>query len=217
MITKNIRYLLIEQYLPNISDAVYSVHQSFMWFLWLSWRKSTFYPITAPNYSKCWPIVTSLIQEPAASNCYVTMTDCSRVVAMDAFLAQWNRKFITAQWSTENTSCFNLFFFNFFFICDPRVSTRGITRICNFPPCGHQTSPCITSRIPTLPLSVCMWPHQDLFAKINLPITDCRCCDYRYITEENSVSISFICQLIHICICIIPPHRNGTNSWNPAP
>ena len=79
----------IEQYLPNISDPVYSVHQSFMWFLWLHWRKSTFYPVTAPNDSKCWPIVTSWIQESVASNCDITMTDCSRVVAMDAFLAQW--------------------------------------------------------------------------------------------------------------------------------
>ena len=78
---------LIEQYLPNISDPVYSVHQSFMWFLWLNWRKSTFYPVTAPNDSKWWPIMTSSIQEPTASNCDVTMTDCSRVVAMDAFLA----------------------------------------------------------------------------------------------------------------------------------
>ena len=58
-----------------------------MWFLWLNWRKSTFYPVTAPNDSKCWPIVTSSIQEPVASNCDVTMTDCSPVVAMDAFLA----------------------------------------------------------------------------------------------------------------------------------
>ena len=81
--------VLIEQYPPNISDPVYSVHQSFMWFLWLNWRKSTFYPVTTPNDSKCWPIVTSSIQEPVASNCDVTMTDCSRVVAMDAFLAQW--------------------------------------------------------------------------------------------------------------------------------
>ena len=80
---------LIEQYLPNISDPVYSVHQSHMWFLWLKWRKCTFYPVTAPNDSKCWPIVTSSIQEPVASNCDVTMTDCSGVVAMDAFLAQW--------------------------------------------------------------------------------------------------------------------------------
>ena len=58
--------------------------------------------------------MTSSIQEQAASNCDVTMTDCSRVVAMDAFLEQWNRKFITAQWSTENTSCFN--FFVYFFL-----------------------------------------------------------------------------------------------------
>ena len=85
-----LRFLvLIEQYLPNISEPVYSVHQSFMWFLWLNWRKSRFYPVTAPNDSKCWPIVTSSVQEPAASNFDVTMTDCSRVVAMDAFLEQW--------------------------------------------------------------------------------------------------------------------------------
>ena len=88
---------LIEQYLPNISDPVYSVHQSFMWFLWLNWRKSTFYPVTAPTDSKCWPIVTSSIQEPVASNCDVTMTDCSRVVAMDAFLARW----CCGQWFNE--------------------------------------------------------------------------------------------------------------------
>ena len=31
-------------------------------------------------------IMTSSIHEPTASNCDVTMTDCSRVVAMDAFL-----------------------------------------------------------------------------------------------------------------------------------
>ena len=88
---------LIEQYLPNISDPVYSVHQSFTWILWLNWRKSTFYPVTGPNDSKCWPIVTSSIQEPVASNCDVTMTDCSRVVAMDAFLAQW----CWGQWFNE--------------------------------------------------------------------------------------------------------------------
>ena len=108
--------VLIEQYLPNISDPVYSVHQSFMWFLRVNWRKSTFYSVTAPNDSKCLPIVTSSIQELAASNCDVTMTDCSRVVAMEAFLAQWNRKFITAQWSTENTSCFNFFVYFFLFL-----------------------------------------------------------------------------------------------------
>ena len=79
--------VLIEQYLPNISDPGYSVHWSFMWFLWLNWHKSTFYPVNAPNDSKCWPIVTSSIQEPVASNCDVTMTDCSLVVARDAFVA----------------------------------------------------------------------------------------------------------------------------------
>ena len=93
---------LIEQYLPDISDPVYSVHQSFIWFLWLNWRKSTFYPVTAPNDSKCWSIVTSSIQEPVASNCDVTMTDCSRVVAMDAFLAQW----CWGQWFYFVTSVF---------------------------------------------------------------------------------------------------------------
>ena len=82
-----LRFLaLIEQYLHNISDPVYSVHQSFMWFLWLNRCKSTYYPVIDPNDSKCWPIVTSSIQELAASNCHVTMTDCSRVVSMDAFL-----------------------------------------------------------------------------------------------------------------------------------
>ena len=116
--------VLIEQYLPNISDPVYSMHQSIMWFLWFNWRKSTFYPVTAPNDSKCWAIVTPSIQEPAASNCDITMTDCSRVVAMDAFLTQWNRKFITAQWSTENTSCFN-FFVYFFLILWPPVFQHG--------------------------------------------------------------------------------------------
>ena len=45
---------LIEQYPPNISDPVYSVHQSFMWFLWLHWRKSTFYPVTTPNDDLLW-------------------------------------------------------------------------------------------------------------------------------------------------------------------
>ena len=93
-----LRFLgLIEQYLHNISDPVYSVHQSLMWFLWLNWRKSTFYPVTAPDDSKCWPIVTSSIQELAASNCDVTLTDCSRVVSTDAFLAQW----CWGQWFNE--------------------------------------------------------------------------------------------------------------------
>ena len=120
--------VLIEQYLPNISDPVYSVRQSFMWFLWLNWRKSTFYPATAPNDSKCWPIVTSSTQEPTASNCDVTMTDRSHVVVMDAFSAQWKITFITAQWSAENTSCFNflVYLFIFFNFVIPRVSTRGI-------------------------------------------------------------------------------------------
>ena len=78
-----LRFLaLIEQYLPNVSDLLYSVHRSVVWFLWLNWCKSTFYPVTAPNDSKCWPVVTSLIQGWAVSNCEVTMTDYSRVVSV---------------------------------------------------------------------------------------------------------------------------------------
>ena len=117
--------VLIEQYLPNISDPVYSVHQSFMWFLWLNWCKSTFNPVTAPNDSKYWPIVTSSIHEPATSNCDVTMTDCYRVVAMDAFLEQWcwgqwfKRDQIVAAGYHEK--CKRHYF------ATPRVSTRGIT------------------------------------------------------------------------------------------
>ena len=101
--------LLIEQYLPNISDPVYSVHQSFMWFLWLNWRKSTFYPVTAPNDSKCWPIVTSSIQEPTASNCDVTMTDCSHMVAVEN----------SSQHSGRPRTLLALIFFFFFKFCDP--------------------------------------------------------------------------------------------------
>ena len=48
-----------------------------------------FIPSVLPNDSKFWPIVTSLIQGLDVSNCDVTMTDCSRVVSMDIFLAQW--------------------------------------------------------------------------------------------------------------------------------
>ena len=91
---ENIRYLLWNRgFWRSLNNTypifVYSLHLSFMWFLWLNWRKFTFYPVTAPKDSKCWPTVTSSIQEPTASNCDVTMTDCSRVVVMDAFLAQW--------------------------------------------------------------------------------------------------------------------------------
>ena len=46
--------------------------------------------------SKCWPTVTSSTHEPAAGNCDVTMTDCSRWVSMDAFLSEWHwfKKFV---------------------------------------------------------------------------------------------------------------------------
>ena len=57
---KNIRHLpwnwgvcmaLFSYHLLNISGSVYSVHR-FMWFLWLSWRKSTFHAITTLDYFK---------------------------------------------------------------------------------------------------------------------------------------------------------------------
>ena len=54
----------------------------------------------------------------------VTMTDFSRVVAMDAFLAQWNRK---SQHSGRPRTLLALIsLFIFFKFCDIRVSTRGI-------------------------------------------------------------------------------------------
>ena len=102
IITKNIRYLLWNQGLWRSLNNTYPI------FLTPCIRCTNhlcdscdltdvnrhFYPVTAPNGSKCWPIVTSSIQEPVASNCDVTMTDCSRVVAMDAFLAQrWGQWF----------------------------------------------------------------------------------------------------------------------------
>ena len=118
--------VLIEQYLPNISDSVYSVQQWFMWFLWLNWRKSTFYPITAPNDSKYWPFVTSSIQEPAASNCD------NRLFPRGCY----GRFLSTMMLRTVNTSCFNFFSLSFFFLlllfCDPRVSTRGIASWINW-------------------------------------------------------------------------------------
>ena len=87
-----------------------------MWFLWLNWRKSTFYPVTAPNDSKCWPIVTSSIQEPTASNCDITMTDSSRVVAMDAFLThwcvgQWFNEFVKTRMCQVFQHCLSYFFY----------------------------------------------------------------------------------------------------------
>ena len=42
-----------------------------------------------PMISKCWLIVTSSIHESDTSNCDITMTDCSCMLCMDAFLSQW--------------------------------------------------------------------------------------------------------------------------------
>ena len=64
--------VLIEQYLPNISGPVYSVHRSFMWFMCLKWHRSTFYPITDPDDFKMltccddmsWPLAFVMSQWP---------------------------------------------------------------------------------------------------------------------------------------------------------
>ena len=93
IITKNIRYLLWNRGLWRSMNNTYPlfltpcIRCTNHLFLWLNWRKSTSYPVTAPNDSKCWPIVTSSIQEPVASNCDVTMTNSSRMVDIHAFLA----------------------------------------------------------------------------------------------------------------------------------
>ena len=137
IITKNIRYLLWNR------GFWCSLNNTYLIFLTLcirctnhlcdscdlpgNWRKSTFIP------SLLWMIqnVDLLWRHRYKSNCDITMTDCSRVVAMDAFLAQWNRKFITAQWSTQNTSCFNFFVYFFFnFVTWP--PPRGIASIHNW-------------------------------------------------------------------------------------
>ena len=134
------RFLALnEQYLPNISDPVYSVHQSFMWFLRLNRRKSTFYPVTAPKDSKCWPIVTSSIQELAASNCDVTMTDCSRVVSMDAFLTQW---------------CWGQAFFRFFLAATKQLYEWYFLSVCPSVRLSHLFD--------YVPIIVSSWNFQEL-------------------------------------------------------
>ena len=97
---------LIEQYLPNISDSVYSVHQSFMWFLWLNWRKSTFYPVTAPSDSKYDVIDTRAgRQQLWRHNDRWFPRGC------------YGRFLSTMVLRTMNTSCFNFFVKVIF--CDP--------------------------------------------------------------------------------------------------
>ena len=49
-----------------------------------------FIPSLPPMISKCWFIVTSSTHEPAAGNCDVAMTDCSRGVSMDLLSDIWN-------------------------------------------------------------------------------------------------------------------------------
>ena len=55
----------------------------------LSYINQHFISSQLPMISKCWTIVTSSTHEPAAGNCDVTMTYCSRVVSIDAFISQW--------------------------------------------------------------------------------------------------------------------------------
>ena len=136
------------------------MHQSFMWFLWLNWRKSTFYPVTAPNDSKCWPIVTSSIQKPVANNCDVTMTDCSRVVAMDAFLAHprvSTRGIASGIYIciyiciTNETTWFLLFVPNFKYLKLQRMKEREVSWIFDI---GHWTVECTMSNIVEFPANV---------------------------------------------------------------
>ena len=77
----------------------------------------------------------------------------------------WNRKFITVQLSTENTSCFN-FFVYLFFILWPRVSTRGIAGNSLIPGCLWLWTFVLnnslilgiwSSSIPHLPGHFCPW------------------------------------------------------------
>ena len=54
-------------------------------------------PIQFQNVNSCWPIVTSLVHEAVSSYCDVTVTDCSHVFSLDAFLPQWR----WGQWIKE--------------------------------------------------------------------------------------------------------------------
>ena len=146
----------IEQYLPNISDPVYSVHQSFMWFLWLNWRKSHFIPSLLQmiqNVDLLW------CHRYTRAGCQPLWRHNDRLFPHGFYghfiinsqglnvCAIWNRKLITAYWATKNTSCFNFFVY----FCDPRVLTRGIASTIWFPFfCSHlirnlRTRRCIDS------------------------------------------------------------------------
>ena len=98
IITKNIRYLLWNRGLWRSLDNTYPIFLNpcirYTNHLCdscdLTDVNSHSDPVTAPNDSKCWPIVTSSKQEAVASNCDVTMTDCSNVCANIYVI--WNRK-----------------------------------------------------------------------------------------------------------------------------
>ena len=99
---------LIEQYLPNISDTVYSVHQS-----------TDVNPHFIPSRLRMIQNVDLLWRHRYKSRSPAIVTSQWPIVpTWLLWTLQWNRKFTTAQWSTENTSCFN-FFSIFFKFCDP--------------------------------------------------------------------------------------------------
>ena len=137
IITKNIRYLLWNRGFWCSLNNIYPIFLTLcIWctnYLCGSCDLTEVNPHFIPSLLQMIENVDLLWrQELAASHCDVTMTHCSRVVAMDAFLAQWNRKFITAQWSTEITSCFNFFVYLFIFnFVTPCLSTWGIASSYN--------------------------------------------------------------------------------------
>ena len=71
-------------------------------------------------------------REPGLSFVYLQSLLISLINVCANIYAIWNRKFITAQRSTENTSCFNFFVYFFYDFVTPRVSTRGIASFNKF-------------------------------------------------------------------------------------
>ena len=67
-------------------------------------------------------------REPGLSFVYLQNLLISLIKICVNIYVIWNRKLITAQLSTENTSCFNFFVYFFF----NRVSTRGIASIDDY-------------------------------------------------------------------------------------
>ena len=65
-------------------------------------------------------------REPGLSFVYLQSLLISLINVCANIYVIWNRKLITAQLSTENTSYFIFFVYLFFILWPPRVSTRGI-------------------------------------------------------------------------------------------